>query len=454
MKRARGIIILFTLISSVSMAAPYFPSPERAGLGFEVTRAAVGSKRPQIRVLHAATGEPVPGAEVSFDDATRTLQVSASGFVAMRFHGVPPESDLTIYLRPRTEDAPLVTARGTLTHWQEVPPGNKTQVIGGMVVRALEAWDLIQFDVRGVVSPYRDTINVLGKREIPSNVVLPDQTVSIVFGNVRLNKPEYRLPVYADRPQRLAYAQGTFKVGDVLSSFQSGKLTLDLLNKIKFVRGGLSRELKPVNDFDETLDLSLPLETRLQVQVDKPGFSADVLVMAAQNLKGDRTLLLPTDIKAAYAVVKPELVGKVQLATADANQVNSVAALAISEDEKLLSGVFTEAKSGNLRLGGFLNERAFLRGLRTRDGSVRLRAPARGIGLYVREASSISGPVAMDVVFPSAGEREFVIDPASSEEAALQLDFGAGFDERTCSGTRVLAKLERFQRVRTYKKAQ
>ena len=148
------------------------------------------------------------------------ISVQKEGYTPVTLAGVH-HHEVTIELK-RTEDAKMgeVLASGTMGDYHVSP--DDQLVRAGFVFRNINVLDLVHFQLDSFLSPLKDTIDVWGKPQIPSNVVLPEQEIQILFGSVKLDKQSYRLPLRPGYETQLISAQGDIAVSDIVSLIVGG----------------------------------------------------------------------------------------------------------------------------------------------------------------------------------------------------------------------------------------
>jgi hypothetical protein len=399
-----------------------------------------------------------------FDGASRfksalsrahALTVTKEGFSAISLLGVK-SAQVTIYLKPLPHSVaePVavdpVLATGTLLGWPESLGGDV--VNAGLVFRTLNAFDLLHFDTDSLISPLKDKIEVLGSHDIPSNLVLPEQDISVFLASFTLNKPVFRLPVERGHAMSLAGVQGTIAVRELMSIVQGGgKISLELLNKLKFTRAGLTGEFTPATDLHTDVTTDLDLHTQHQVTVNAPPFKADVLVAAATDMNGDRGTLLPTDIKLAVSSANPGQIKAVSLSASDASvgKAHDVLTIAMGEKGRRISGIVSDSAGASVKPGEFLavDELADAPAL---PESLALHAMASGLSAAIYESSK----TALWYVYalPESGTTPITASRLAGLDkvtafSVIQLEFGQGFDGKTLDGQGVMRKLQRFARA-------
>lgn len=164
-----------------------------------------------------------------------------------------------------------------------------------LVIPAMTAEELMNFDLGRIISPENDTLSILGKSlEIPSNLSLPKQVESY-FLSFTLDKPAYRSYVREMGYYNLYALQGNFPIKKVVDGFQGGKSLFELVNLFTFKGGG--SEVVEVKG--PTKDVKIGINTWTFAgsnTVTAPAIAAnkEVLSFSMFQLNGE---LYPTDIK-------------------------------------------------------------------------------------------------------------------------------------------------------------
>lgn len=194
----------------------------------------------------------------------------------------------------------------------------------GVAGKAFVVDDLVELDLGSFISPLKDTIDVMGERQIPSNIALPDQSVSYILFPVHLNKPTYRLPMLMGTSSRYFAMSGTVSVSDAISALKSNK-PWDLINAITFSKAGVTAPILAGPGSNVRFDLSsdLPLtedfhlkpgrnlsqnsSKRLAISVLQP--VAGVFVPTDLKLVGSGVLALKSAVSAGSSAVLDVLIG-------------------------------------------------------------------------------------------------------------------------------------------------
>lgn len=476
----------FALLALIAGAVILFNSgrAHAESLGFSLNASAAAGAAASdlsVLVLDDATGAAVTDAVVSVGDSLqdegttavrgktgaqgqllakgalsrgpRSLTVSKDGFAAISIAGLD-SPQVTVYLKTLPSAAglsagPTVIASGEAANWPGA--GDGENVIAGIALQSLSALDLIHFNVDSFMSPLKDTIDVMGSHDIPSNFMIPDQDISVFFASIHVSKPSYRLPIVRGKTVHLASIQGSIAVGDIVSLAQSGgKPTMDLLNKLTITHAGLSAPVVADRDFSQRLDANHELSPRHQVTPGAPPFTADVLVAAMTDMDGSRTVMLPTDIKLAASSNDPSRVHTVSLSGPDSSVGVSRAVLTVAMAGRghRISGIISDRVGSDVSPGEYLPQDELTDAVTVPD-LVALQPIATGLAAAVYEAQGAA--VWYVYALPGAGVSQFPSSrlPAPAKitsYSVMKLDFGQSFDTRTLDGQKIMTQLQRFGR--------
>lgn len=441
--------------------------------GFSLDSASQDKGELEVLVLDEHTLEPLPDAEIitgSFlsyprdrsepwvkthvrtDEEGRASLTAASavtviktGYSRMSVVGVQG-GEITFYLRPKYHGRPEAVVHGELTEWKK--PSGFTSAMAGLVFESFSASDLLHLRSSKFISPLRDTINVLGERKIPSNVVIPEQDVFLPIGSIHLNKPLYRLPVRSEWPLQLTGIQVEFEVMDMLPVFSGGSGRIKALNKVKPKRIGLSREFQPSSERKEDFAATIDLAPRHRVSAPRSPFAADVLTAAFTDMDGDRQRMVPTDVK-VHATKDSSKSAALQL-SAPSGAVGAsqgLVTLAMASGSQI-SGVISENPGKTISVQQFMDVGAGGEFVKL-PAEVTLRSIPGGISTVSfhdgnRDLSwaVYALPAAGDVRVDTVALAEVEI----TQYVELVMEFGPGFNSNEIDGERLLKQLNRFTR--------
>lgn len=289
------VLSCFVLLANVSRSQAWEVNdtlPETLGFSWEQkseeTAAAIN-----VDVIDEYTGIPINDADVQIEGSSlKNVTVSRSGYSKFTIMGLQRAGHLTVFLKPNEAFGTGAVASGKLN---EYAPGWTKHVDAGLILRSLGISDLIAFNAESMMSPLKDTINVVGARKIPSNLVFPPQKVNLF---VSLNKPNFRMPMSVGRHMRLMAFQ-TAMLTNQLLDLPSDPMAVDLVNLLKNRKIGWSERLSPKGDFKQDFTLTHNLVEKYEVEAAAPPFEADLFAISALDLSSDRQELIPADLKAA-----------------------------------------------------------------------------------------------------------------------------------------------------------
>jgi len=190
------------------------------------------------------------------------------------------------------------TLTGKLTGFQERTSG-KASV--GLVAKALELADLAQLETSAFISPLKDSIDLYGRREIPSNIVLPEQSVFFA----RVEKPIYRLPVVSGSSSRYFGITAEADTNDALDAIRSKDpwALIDLMEfkTVGVLQNALEIPVKSNQSIKLDLHAGVALNNTLKLTSDQivntASNGAEVKHLAAALWEAFPGVFVPTDIK-------------------------------------------------------------------------------------------------------------------------------------------------------------
>lgn len=366
------------------------------------------------------------------------VSVQVSGYSAMTLVGVPGSS---VSINLKKAAAPSILASGTMTGFPGLTADDEFlgTVKFGLVFKTLSASDFLDFSLSSLISPLSDTIDVDGQHQIPSNIVLPKQ--SLVFGTIQLNKPLYRFPLNEGSVTLVGFQ------GEVDASDLSGGVDVTILNKLNITKLALAPTSAETTDFTENLDANVPVKAAFSVTPQAAPFDADIVVVSAIDQFGDRTEMIPADAKCAYSVANKGSVQTVALNSATfgtATAKDDVAALAMTSDGTRISGIISPAdpSQSKMTLGAFLNTPALASG--TIPPTVHVTSVPHQIQAVV--ATDSSQNTMTTYVLPGTAAADALVPSASVSYSVISLEFDSAFDGTQVDGTTIMTRLQRFSR--------
>lgn len=178
--------------------------------------------------------------DLSAAEVSSGLMVTAwaKGYSAVsHVHTITSRINFVLPSIPRDEYSEL---RGTIKGFGDLD--SDTRATAGLVAKTLQVADLGSIDTSAFISPMHDEVDIFGPRNIPSNLVLPDQTIPVFFLPIRINKPIYRLPMLAGSTNRYFGLSGSVPVSEAVEAIRGGN-TWDLINLMKIEKVGITEPI-------------------------------------------------------------------------------------------------------------------------------------------------------------------------------------------------------------------
>ncbi len=222
---------------------------------------------------------------------TEHVTVEAAGFIRQTLLNQKP-GDLIIKLNPSySQQRPVVNGKVS-----GLPVSNGDKLIDfALVIPAMTRGDLLNFDLNTVISPYSDTISIVGQdAKIPGNVSLPTQKESY-FLPITLSKPNFRLTAPTLGLKRFFAVRGQFPFKKVIDQMRSGKKFYDLVNDFS-IQGGGMRDIS-LTDATTTFDIpanEISFTSKIKTQPAVAAADEVLMVVAVSEVANT---LVPTDIK-------------------------------------------------------------------------------------------------------------------------------------------------------------
>lgn len=424
---------------------------ESVGFSFASGLAPTDPRGVDVEAFDEFTGELLTDARIEVvnesraNENTKTVSVSRPGYASLTIYGVTAPR-MKAFLKPEAALGIAAVSNGKLTGYL---PGYTEHVDGGLMLRSLGVSDLLALNINSLLSPLKDTIQLLGSRKVPSNLVFPYQRVGLLF---TLNKPTFRLPVSTARRTRLMAVQAAIRTTQLLD-MPSNPDPVFLVNLLKTRKLGFTDELMPTGDFTQDIPLSIDLRSTYTVHVPLPPFGADLFALSLTDLANDRQSLVVSDVKAAREGTYELFLGKqlkLMAPTAlPSGSAQHVIAAAVSNGGDRISAVLMLNPSTTVQAPAFLNAP------QVKDGplpeQMKIQAPRDGIALVsLMEARNEAGFAAHHVVvLPEAGEVALPLKTLAgtmpvAKLGVAQLEFTGGFSAKDVDGADVMKKLSRF----------
>jgi hypothetical protein len=166
----------------------------------------------------------------------------------------------------------------------------------GLTIPVVKPEDLFQFNLGMILSPYMDTMSVLGQQfEVPSNVTFPQQRESYIFP-ITLEKSTYRMGFADGGTKHLISLAGTFPIDPVFDALRKGESFADVINS--FNMQGLSFHEITLTQKKQRLDIQMNQNQITQSRkVKAPIFNQNNEVVLGISVGTHPQGLFPVDVK-------------------------------------------------------------------------------------------------------------------------------------------------------------
>lgn len=234
-------------------------------------------------------------------EAWYRFDVVKAGYTAQtRFaYGLP----LQTRLMPLPETQSTVEAQGKLRGFMErASPFGSEWVYAGLVTGPIALDGVDALAVESLISPWKDTLSLFGEREVPSNLVLPEQKVRLPVGSVSLKKDRYRLPRIEGTRTPLFVFFGRIHRDALLSAASGGGVSPALLNELEVMGLGETEHISwsSVQTYDITRSQVLDVHSLRHVPVSVHSTDQNtVLAIGLERYQDEegRSMARPLDVK-------------------------------------------------------------------------------------------------------------------------------------------------------------
>lgn len=241
------------------------------------------------------------------------VTIDAPGFVRTTYFAVDPLSSRTLTLNRSIKPQLQFELSGVTTGFQVAHRDG--QVDFALTIPVVKPEDLFQFNLDMILSPFTETISVLGQKvNVPSNVSLPEQRESYIFP-VTLAKPTYRMGFASPGVKNLVSLSGQFAIKPVFDGFRKGASFADMINQFNML--GISRHQVTLAQAKQRLDLKVnEYLLREARQLKAPNFNQNQDVVLGVSIGAHSEGLYPVDVKrmSTNQVLPLKVIGAQQLA--------------------------------------------------------------------------------------------------------------------------------------------
>jgi hypothetical protein len=172
----------------------------------------------------------------------------------------------------------------------------------GLVIPTLTKAQVMDFNLSYVLSSETSVIRAVGQRiNVPSNLSLPQQSERYSFFTIRIDKPEFILPIAtAELPPEIVILEGNIPFANTVDTLRSGKPLFAVINSFTFESYSLSPVDAPTAPQELTVGASSIEGEQVEFKsplAEDPEFVTLGLNLAS-SLQEDGTLRhFPIDIK-------------------------------------------------------------------------------------------------------------------------------------------------------------
>lgn len=396
-----------------------------------------------INVIDEFTGLPLLDAEINQN--SKYVSVKRNGYTDVIIFGLN-NGDLTVYLKPTASFGAQAEYSGQLTDYLPQVSGS---VDGGLVLRSLGVSDLLALNPDTLMSPLKDTIQALGSRDIPSNLVFPDQRIA--GGLLRLNKPTYRLPMSTMRTSRLVSLEASIQTSSLLG-LPSKPRAADFVNLLNARKMGFTEEFTPTGSANKNIALTTAIDQKCTLSVPAADFPSDLFGLNTIDLKSDSQSFMPTDVKAlkvgTYDETKSSLISLLAPSKLPSGSSMKVVAAALSENGTTISVSI-------LPFSQSVKAPPFLKSEHLKDGPIPSQMTLKSgnlqiVNLSLFEKTDATGVYGKQIfILPNAKEvtlnlKEFTADLKVSRISLERLEFNSAFNPNDFEAGEVVNKLSQF----------
>lgn len=287
-----------------------------------------GKKLPQtadltVKILNASTGEPLAGASVlvgpkrgvpfaqniattnsdgfayfsdnSLQDQALPITASKAGYgnfslLANKANTV----EITLQEQPDERDFSFLQGK---VHG--FPPGYGSGILEvGFFLPAFRPESLFSFDPQQIVSSYKVEIDVFGKRKVPGNVVFPSQSKRYGLIPIRLDKPEFIMPLSKGLKSHMVALAGAVSISSAVGAIQK-KDYLEVLNLSSLTHLAWTKRMTVRRNERFDMNVSQPIsQQELSAQFSGIQQGLDLVAVSFLDPEGDDGDYVPMDIKA------------------------------------------------------------------------------------------------------------------------------------------------------------
>ncbi|MGZ3695792.1 MAG: hypothetical protein ACXWQO_16955 [Bdellovibrionota bacterium] len=216
-----------------------------------------------------------------------TLFQNANNVVEIALQPIPAEKDFS-FLQGKVTGFPPGFGSGSLEL--------------GLFLPATRPEGLLNFDLSLFVSPYKVKVDIYGQRDVPGNVVMPDQHKWWGLIPINISKPDYIMPLPRGLETHMAAMVGSVPISPAVSAIKD-KDYISVLNMATFNHVGWTNRRMTVKG-DESFNLNASHEVTpgaITSKVSNVPDNLDVISISLVDPEGDGGDFVAMDLKALKA---------------------------------------------------------------------------------------------------------------------------------------------------------
>lgn len=222
------------------------------------------------------------------------VTIEVAGFVRATYFETDPAGGVLLQVRPKTILKPEYELGGVTSGFDVK---NRDGLVDfSLTLPVVKPEDLFQFNLDMMLSPYMDSMSVLGRKmEVPSNISFPQQRESYILP-LTIEKPTYRMAFAEPGVKHMVTIAGQFPIKPVFDAFRKGSSFSDVINDFSML--GISEHKVEVTQKRQRQDLPV-YQNKLgnMRRVTAPVFNAQNEVLLAVSVASHPQGLYPVDVK-------------------------------------------------------------------------------------------------------------------------------------------------------------
>src|SRR3990167_1965921 len=322
MQRLLPFVVGFVLISS-NVSASNLPDHEgnRAYALIRAIKSIFLSNRLQI-TIHYQDGNPLEdslvmvgnapgtpfehnvdytdqdGVVIFTDDLLKppyTVTAYKEGFNAYTIYDMDVD-EVEIKLTPLAGRNAYVEIYGELTGWQQMVNGD--DIFSAAFVTPLLFFDeVVNFNLSTLLGP-DCKMDLYGERDVPCNIIIPEQVESYIWVPVSLYKPNYSLRIKKDRDQDFLALSGDIPFTSTMDLIIGGGSFERVLDQLVVRKIGLKLDQEVNKNKELNIDLSNSIKSnQIEIEVKNRPVGRSMILISLADLDNKSEQFIPSGIR-------------------------------------------------------------------------------------------------------------------------------------------------------------